>query len=108
MNKIVDYDIVGKNLKRVMKEKGVYGYELTKKVGCGASVLTDIIHGHHFPRISTLIEFASVLDVDIREFFKPYEEEPTANEVTKLFYGMTPSMQKAIVEIMKVSQEGKE
>lgn len=71
MNKLVDYEIVGYNLKRIMKEKNVKGKDLIKKVGCHNSQITDIIHNNYSPRLITLFEISAALDIDICELFKP-------------------------------------
>lgn len=108
MNNEIDYEVIARNLKRVMKEKKVRACRILEKTGMGNCTISRIVCGYTIPSIDTLLRIANALDVDIREFFKTREEEILPTEFVSLFYGMTPSMQKAIVEIMKVSQKGKE
>lgn len=68
-----NYKLIGQNVKRVRKEKGITQLELSLAIGHKAvgtiSMAELYINKKHF-NIEHLIKIANVLDVDISEFFK--------------------------------------
>lgn len=71
---ISDYHrIIGLNVKRVRKEKGISQLDLAHKIGHkSVSIIScaEINHKNNHFNIEHLLKIAYVLEVDIREFFK--------------------------------------
>ena len=61
-------------LKEVLKEKGMSGKDLAEKTGVTAATISNIANGNHFPKPELLHRIAEVLDVDVRQLFKPTKE----------------------------------
>ena len=74
MDKTVDYELVGDNLYRIMKEKKITQTELGKRMCIYPSVVSTYVLGKSSPKVSRLQEIAVELGVDVRELLKPREE----------------------------------
>lgn len=72
-SKTINYDLVGNNLKRLLKEKKLPQYKVEELVGMGRGYLTNVVNNKHAVNVWLLQEIAVALDVDVREFFKPEE-----------------------------------
>ncbi len=66
------YYLIGKNLKRIRKMKGMTQEELALKSNYSLGFIMNIESDKYYQSFSlgTLWRFARVLDVDIKEFFK--------------------------------------
>ncbi|WP_188465783.1 helix-turn-helix domain-containing protein [Marivirga lumbricoides] len=69
-------------IKELMKEKGISGKDLSQKMDITENSLSLIINGKRQPRYETLIQIADILQVDIRDLFKPTK---TNEEATDLY-----------------------
>lgn len=71
-NKINIYSIIGQNIKRIRKEKGLTGFELSKKCNLSHGYIKNLEAENVEATISieTLKLIADVLNVDIIEFLK--------------------------------------
>lgn len=108
-------DFITYNLNRIMTEKNVSMRNIETNTSLSYGLLSKYKRGIMIPTAYTLCNIAEYLDVDVREFFRPincekYEiyvdaDKTNARDVLDLFYNMSEPMQKAIVEIMKVTQE---
>lgn len=58
-------------LKELMNLKGISRDELANKVGVSTTTISNINSEKNLPTINLLLQIAEVLDVDIREMFKP-------------------------------------
>lgn len=56
-------------LKEVLKEKGTTSKELSELLGISETSISRIINGTQTPKLETLLNIATVLNVDIRELF---------------------------------------
>lgn len=67
--------IVGQNLKRIRKEKGMTQEEFAAKSTYSLGFIMNLESNSYTQSISlgTVWHFAKVLKVDIREFFKPLD-----------------------------------
>lgn len=65
--------VVGANLRRLAKRKGIALAHLADRAGIGRTTLWRLLdtsgHGPSDPRLSTLAALASVLHVDVTELF---------------------------------------
>jgi hypothetical protein len=57
-------------LKEVLKEKGVTGKELAQRLGMTETSISRMLNGLQYPKIETLLNIATALNVDIRDLFK--------------------------------------
>lgn len=67
------YKIIGKNVKRIRKEKGVSQLDLSHRIGHkSVSIIScaEINHKKNKFNIEHLLKIAYVLEVDVCEFFK--------------------------------------
>ena len=62
--------MIGYNLRRIMKDKGIKQAELAERIGMSQSSISGIINGFVNPRQSTLAELAEALGVTIDELRK--------------------------------------
>lgn len=56
-------------LKEVLKEKGTTSKELSELLGISETSISRIINGTQTPKLETLLNIATALNVDIRELF---------------------------------------
>ncbi|MCG8207062.1 helix-turn-helix transcriptional regulator [Tenacibaculum finnmarkense genomovar finnmarkense] len=56
-------------LKDLLKEKGITGKELARKVDKTENAISMILNNKRQPRFELLLKIADVLDVDIKELF---------------------------------------
>lgn len=66
----LDYDVVSKNLKRLMVETNMPISVLAKKLNCNVDSIKNYMKGRTSPRAITLQEMAEIFNVDISEFFR--------------------------------------
>ena len=59
--------MLGKNLKRIMKEKGITGTALAKEIGCSKASISQYINGINIPSSRRLESLAAVLEVSMEE-----------------------------------------
>ena len=69
------YYLVGQNLKRVRKEKGITQEKLSELSTYSLGFIMNIESSKYLQTFSlgTIWRFATVLEVDVREFFKPLD-----------------------------------
>ena len=69
------YTVIGQNLKRIRHEKGMTQEEFAIKSTYSLGFIMNLESCSYTQSISlgTVWHFAKVLDVDIREFFKPLD-----------------------------------
>ena len=74
-DEIYVYYLVGQNLKRIRKEKGVTQEKLSELSTYSLGFIMNIESNkyHQTFSLGTVYRFATVLEVDIREFFKPLD-----------------------------------
>ena len=67
------YFLVGQNLKRIRKEKGITQEKLSELSNYSLGYIMNIESAkyHQTFSLGTIWRFAQVLEVDIRELFKP-------------------------------------
>jgi transcriptional regulator with XRE-family HTH domain len=68
------YKLIGKNVKRLRKEKGVTQLELGLNIGqsgAGTISVAEIYQNKKHFNIEHVYKISKVLDIDICEFFKP-------------------------------------
>lgn len=68
------YEIIGKNVKKIRKEKGFSQLALSQAIGFKSVTIIsccEICHKNYHFNIEHLHKIAYILDVDICEFFKP-------------------------------------
>lgn len=81
MNKKEDenyvYYLVSRNLKRIRKAKGLTQVQFAMKCNYSEGFIMNIESEKYYQTfgLGTLWRFASVLEVDIREFFAPIEDD---------------------------------
>ncbi|WP_228703446.1 helix-turn-helix domain-containing protein [Aliarcobacter skirrowii] len=71
------HKIIGQNVKRIRKEKGISQLDLAHKIGHrSVSIIScaEINHKNNHFNIEHLLKIAYVLEVDIEEFFKKIKE----------------------------------
>lgn len=56
-------------LKEVLKEKGTTSKELSELLGISETSISRIINGTQTPKLETLLNIATALNVDIRDLF---------------------------------------
>ncbi len=61
--------LIGENIRRIREAKGFSQRELSDMTNTGKNQLGRIERGEVNPRVSTLYEFALILEVDVKEFF---------------------------------------
>ena len=71
-------------LKEVLKEKGLTGKELAKKVNVTEASISNLTKGDSIPRKDLLIQIAEVLDVDIKDLLNS-TKEPEELETLYIF-----------------------
>lgn len=71
------YYLVGVNLKRLRKEKGLTQERFADKCNYSPGFIRNIESENYFISfsLSTVYDFAKALDVDVREFFKPVDKK---------------------------------
>ena len=69
------YYLVGQNLKRIRKEKGIAQEKLSELSTYSLGFIMNIESSKYLQTFSlgTIWRFATVLEVDVREFFKPLD-----------------------------------
>ena len=69
------YYVVSKNLKRIRKEKKLTQQQLADLSNYSVGFIINIESEKYYQTFSlgTLWQFSKVLDVDVREFFKPLD-----------------------------------
>lgn len=69
------YYVVSKNLKRIRKEKKLTQQQLADSSNYSVGFIMNIESEKYYQTFSlgTLWQFSKVLDVDVREFFKPLD-----------------------------------
>lgn len=75
------YFLVAKNLKRIRKEKKLTQTLFAEKCNYSTGFIMNIESKKYYQTFSlgTIWKFAQVLNVDIRELFKPLEDEKNVN-----------------------------
>lgn len=68
-------------IKELMKEKGISGKDLSQKMDITENSLSLIVNGKRQPRYETLIQIADILQVDIRDLFKPTKPNEEATDL---------------------------
>ena len=80
-------NVLGKNIRRLLKEKGYTQQEFAEKVGISRVYLSDLIRGKKGKRIpqSTLNKIAKALGVSVSELLRtPEEKKERLNEVEEI------------------------
>lgn len=67
-------------IKEIAKAKNISGKELAEKIGVTENSLSLIVNEKRQPRYETLLQIAEVLNVDIRELFKPTKTDHNHKE----------------------------
>ena len=68
------YEVVSKNMKRIRKEKGLTQAQVAERMSYSTQFISNIESKNHQTfSLGTLWQFSKVLDVDVREFFKPLD-----------------------------------
>lgn len=60
---------IGRNVRRIRKEKGFSIMDLKEKTGLSKSTISDLENDKSSPTIDTLQKIADALGVDVRDFF---------------------------------------
>ncbi len=56
-------------LKEILKEKGITGKDLAKKVGVTQATISNINNDVHFPTSDLLLKIADYLNIDVKDLF---------------------------------------
>lgn len=77
------YELVSKNITRIRESRGLTKRELAEKAFFNPHFIYNIenLKYHQTFSLNTLVALASVLEVDIREFFVTDEELKQKNEI---------------------------
>jgi transcriptional regulator with XRE-family HTH domain len=67
--------IIGLNVKAYRKKAGLTQQELADKFSGDRSKISDIEHGKEDFMLSTLLDIADGLNVDIKKFFMPIRQD---------------------------------
>lgn len=62
--------MIGKNVRKIRKEKGISILDLSKKTNLSKSTISDLETGKSSPTIDTLMKIADALGVDVQDFFR--------------------------------------
>jgi transcriptional regulator with XRE-family HTH domain len=73
--------LFGMRLKELRKNSGFSQEELAEKVEISSKYLSRIEMGQHFPSIDTLVKFADVLNVELKDLFEFTHETPSIREL---------------------------
>ncbi len=65
----LDKEIIGKKIRQLRIEKGFSQEELSEKIDISPRHMCTIENGNSFPSIETFIKIASILEIDINDFF---------------------------------------
>jgi len=74
----------------LMELKGVSGKELAERVEVTPATISSIKNGTSFPKYDLLVKIANVLEVDIRDLFKPTKADDTETLYIKRDGQFTP------------------
>ena len=69
---------IGRNVRRIRKEKGFSIMDLKEKTGLSKSTISDLENDKSSPTIDTLQKIADALGVDVRDFFEDNTEKQSA------------------------------
>ncbi len=61
-------------LKEILKEKGITGKDLAKKVGVTQATISNINNDVHFPTSDLLLKIAETLNIDVKDLFHSTKE----------------------------------
>ncbi len=67
--------LVGRNLRRARKAKGLTQEQLSERTGVAQQHLSELERGHGNPTVVTLYELAQVLDVTVVMLVSPDDED---------------------------------
>lgn len=67
---MIDFDMVPRNLKRILSEKEITYKQFAKKTGYSKYTISLYCRGLVSPKATTLQEFAEALRINVREFFR--------------------------------------
>lgn len=109
---------VGKNVKKIRKEKGLSILDLKNLTGLSKSTISDLENDKSSPTIETLQKIAKALNVDIKEFFKNESEKQSNTEddledvfpegvyvLRRASKELSPEAKKQMIKIMKAFLE---
>lgn len=109
---------VGKNVRKIRKEKGLSILDLKNLTGLSKSTISDLENDKSSPTIETLQKIANALNVDIKEFFKNESEKQSNTEddledvfpegvyvLRRASKELSPEAKKQIIKIMKAFLE---
>lgn len=65
----LDKEIIGKKIRQLRIEKGLSQEELSEKIDISPRHMCTIENGNSFPSMETFVKIASILDIDINDFF---------------------------------------
>lgn len=63
-------EVVGKNVKRYMDQRGLKQFELAKLAGVSTPPVSDLIRGKKMPTVRFLEKLAKVLGCSMKDLFK--------------------------------------
>lgn len=109
---------VGKNVRKIRKEKGLSILDLKNLTGLSKSTISDLENDKSSPTIETLQKIAKALNVDIKEFFKNESEKQSNTEddledvfpegvyvLRRASKELSPEAKKQMIKIMKAFLE---
>jgi len=109
---------VGKNVRKIRKEKGLSILDLKNLTGLSKSTISDLENDKSSPTIETLQKIANALNVDIKEFFKNESEKQSNTEddledvfpegvyvLRRASKKLSPEAKKQMIKIMKAFLE---
>ncbi len=102
----LDKEIIGKKIRQIRRERGFSQEELSEKIDISPRHMCTIENGNSYPSIETFVRIASVLDIDINEFFNitPTNNDALRTEIYNLIQTSTPQELKLIKEIITAVQ----
>jgi len=68
-------------LKELLREKGISLKDFAAKTGLSYNYCSEITRGDKFPRPNTILNIATVLDVDIKDLFVSTKDNKTIEEM---------------------------
>ena len=92
-------DILGSNLKRYRTYRQLTQAELAEKLDISIPFLSDVENGRKWISPNTLVKFASVLNIEPYELFKP--ENASSSEITVSLTNWSNDIIEAVTKTVK-------
>lgn len=92
--------LFGMRMKELRKNAGLSQEELAEKAGISSKYLSRIEMGQHFPSIETLVNLASALDTELKDFFELAHETDEPKELKGILNGIIKEVNKDKLKLL--------